>query len=145
MESRSDTMPSSSILLVEDDKATLKLFAIILTKRFPYVALYTANNGRTGLELFKTHRPDIVITDINMPEMGGEQMADKIRAIKPDTKFIVITGRSRKPALQDSDEKEFEIDHFIVKPVVFEDLFEAIEQSLGEITQHRSSPLRSVV
>jgi len=121
-------MPSSSILLVEDDKATLKLFAIILTKRFPYVALYTANNGRTGLELFKTHRPDIVITDINMPEMGGEQMADKIRAIKPDTKFIAVTGNSGKHVLQDSVEKRFEFDHYIVKPVNFKELIAAIEK-----------------
>jgi len=121
-------MPAISILIVEDDKATLKLFAIILSKKFPDVALYTANNGRTGLELFKTHRPDIVITDINMPEMGGEQMADKIRAIKPDTKFIAVTGNSYKHILQDSVEKRFEFDHYILKPVNFKELIAAIEK-----------------
>jgi len=128
VESISDTVPLISILLVEDDQATLKLLAIILTKRFPGVALYSANNGRTGLELFKAHRPDIVITDVNMPEMGGEQMADKIRAIKTDTKFIAVTGNSGKPVLHDSVEKRFEFDYYIAKPVNFKELIAAIEK-----------------
>jgi YesN/AraC family two-component response regulator len=39
-------------------------------------------------------RWDIVITDFNMPEMGCVLMAEKIHAIKTDTKFIVITGNN---------------------------------------------------
>jgi YesN/AraC family two-component response regulator len=135
MEFTSNPRQTISILLVEDVKVTLELLAIILAKKFPDVALHTAINGRTGLELFKTYTPDIVITDINMPEMGGVQMADKIRAIKPDTKFIVITGDSGKLVLQDSVDKRFEFDHFIVKPVVFQELFAAIEQCFDEIAQ----------
>lgn len=61
----------SSILIVEDEEFTRELLVSILTKQFPDVALYSAINGRTGLELCKTHSPDIVITDMNMPEMGG--------------------------------------------------------------------------
>jgi len=128
VKSISDTVPSISILLVEDDQATLKLLATILNKRIPDVALYTANNGRTGLELFKTHRPDIVITDINIPEMGGEQMADKIRAIKTDTKFIAVTGKNGIPVLQDSVGKRFEFDYYIAKPFKIEELIAAIEK-----------------
>jgi CheY-like chemotaxis protein len=135
MESISNPMPSISILLVEDDEVTLKLLTTILTRKFPDVALNTAINGRIGLELFKVHTPDIVITDMNMPEMGGVQMADKIRAIKADTRFIVLTGNTGKPVPQDSDEKRFEFDHNIAKPVGFQLLFAAIEQCIGEITQ----------
>ena len=83
--------------------------------------------------LFKTYTPGIVITDFNMPEMSGAHMVAKIRAIKPDTKFIVITGDTGQLALEDSDKKGFKFDHFIAKPVVFEALFVAIDQCLGEI------------
>jgi YesN/AraC family two-component response regulator len=133
MESIADPV---SILLVEDEEAILKLLASILTSKFPGVVLSTASNGRTGLELFKSHLPDIVITDIKMPEMGGVQMADKIRAIKPDTKFIILTGDSGKSVHQDS--KGFGFDHYIMKPVVFGVLFAAIEQCLAGIAQQRS-------
>ena len=59
--------------------------------------IYTAINGRLGLELFKEHTPDIVITDINMSKMCGEQMAENIRAIKPDTKIITTKRRVWRP------------------------------------------------
>lgn len=136
MESKTN-LTSISILLVEDDKEALNLLTVILAKKFPDVALYTSINGRTGLELFKTHTPDIVITDINMPEMSGAQMADKIRAIKPDTKFIVLTGDTERLVLQDSVEKRFEPGHNIMKPVNFGVLFAAIEQCLADIV-HRT-------
>jgi CheY-like chemotaxis protein len=124
---------SFSILLVEDEESTLELLAIILPKKYSGALLHTAGNGRTGLELFKRHAPDIVITDFNMPEMCGAHMVDEIRAIKPDTKFIVITGDTGQIALEDSANNGFIFDHFIAKPVVFEALFEAIEQCLVEI------------
>jgi YesN/AraC family two-component response regulator len=138
MERMPDLMPSISILLVEDVKVTLDLITLILAKKYPGVALHNASNGREGLEIFKAHTPDIVITDINMPEMCGVQMVNKICAIEPKTKFIIITGRSEKSSLQDSVDKGFEFDHYIVKPIVFQDLFDAIEQCFVEIAQHQS-------
>ena len=132
-----ESMPKISMLLVEDEKMNRDLYAFILTKKFPEIVLHTAINGRMGLGLFKTHTPDIVITDINMPEMGGVQMIQEIHAIRPDTKFIVLSGTSGKPDLRESTQNGFEIDHYIVKPVVFQELFAAIEQCLGEIAQNQ--------
>lgn len=123
---------SKSILLVEDEKVVLELLAVIIARKFPDVVLHSAGNGKTGLELFKLHTPDIVITDINMPEMGGEQMAGKIRKIKPGTKIIVITGDPDKLKQPDSLETRSEFDHYIGKPVSFGVLFATIEQCLGE-------------
>src|SRR5664279_4915495 len=94
MELKTDSPRPISILFVEDDEVILELQSSILTMRFPDVALYTAINGRLGLELFKTHMPDIVITDINMSEMCGVQMAENIRALTTGTKIIAITGKS---------------------------------------------------
>jgi YesN/AraC family two-component response regulator len=126
-------MTSISILLVEDEEAILKLLTTILSRKYSDVLIYSAINGKAGLELFNLHTPDIVITDINMPEMSGLEMADKIRAIKPDTKLIVLTGDSKKFLHHDSVEKSFVFDHYIEKPVVFGVLFAAIEQFFGEI------------
>jgi YesN/AraC family two-component response regulator len=135
MEPISGPLPPISILLIEDEKVTLELLSLILTKKFPEISLHTAINGRSGLELFKSNTPDIVITDINMPQMNGVQTAEKIRSIKPDSKIIVITGQSEKSVLQGLVGNGFEFDHFIVKPVVFQDLFDAIEQCIGEIAR----------
>jgi YesN/AraC family two-component response regulator len=90
------------------------------------------------LELFKTHTPDIVITDINMSEMCGVQMADNIRAIKPETKIIATTGKSGETSANKSimcspDGKAIEFDHVIIKPVDISELCGVIDQCIGEI------------
>jgi|WetSurMetagenome_2_1015567.scaffolds.fasta_scaffold101748_3 YesN/AraC family two-component response regulator len=136
MEAISGPVPSISILVVEDEVITLEYLVTNLARKFPAIAFHKALNGSTGLELFTTHTPDIVITDINMPEMGGVQMAGRIHSMKPDTKFIVLTGNSGKPAHQVSSDNGLEFDHYIVKPIFFHDLFAAIEQCIGEIQKN---------
>ena len=135
MENRAGQAPQLSILLVEDEEIDREILATALACKFPSVVLHTAMDGRTGLELFKTHRPDIVITDINMPEIGGFQLAVNIRSLKPDTKLIVLTGCAGEDVMGESVAKEFSIDHFILKPVVFQELFAVIEQCIGEVGQ----------
>ncbi len=133
MAAAANTAKAFSILFVEDDELILELQASILAANFPDIVFYTAVNGRLGLELFKTHLPDIVITDINMPELCGVQMCNSIHALKPETRFIAITGKSGRVVLQDNDGNEFEFDHVIVKPVGFQNLFAAVEQCMDKI------------
>jgi len=125
MELKTNSRKSFSILFVEDDEVILELQSSMLAMKFPDVMLYTADNGRLGLELFKTHTPDIVITDINMLEMCGVQMSKNIRALTTDTKIIAITGK-------DSDEIRYSFDYVFTKPVDLSQLFAAVEQCIGE-------------
>ncbi len=131
---------------MEDDALILQVQESILAAQYPGVVFYTAVNGRLGLELFKEHMPDVVISDINMPEMSGVHMCSSIRAIRPDTKFIVITGGSGRFDLHRSDEKEFIFKHVIVKPVRFQELFAVVGQCISEVatakTQARWEPAK---
>jgi YesN/AraC family two-component response regulator len=131
MESMAASGLPISILVVEDEVITLEFLVTTLARKYPSITLLRATNGRMGLELFKTHAPEIVITDINMPDMGGLQMAEQIHTIKPKTKFVVLTGDSEKLTLKDFAGNAFEIDHYIVKPVFFQELFAAVEQCMG--------------
>jgi YesN/AraC family two-component response regulator len=139
MVSESNTRPAISLLVVEDDAESREILDAVILHKFPGVVLHSAKNGRSGLELFTEHTPDIVITDINMPEMGGVQMAGKIRAIRPETKLIVISADPGKATLEESVGKGFEVDHCIMKPVDYQKLFSAIEQCIAEITPQQDS------
>ena len=125
-------LASFSLLFVEDDKMICQVIGRMIARRFPDATVYTAENGRIGLELFKEHTPDIVITDINMPVMDGIQMARKIKSVKTGTKFIVLTGYSDRSNLEKFSEIGF--DDYIVKPVDFGKLFAAIEKCRDGIT-----------
>ncbi len=133
----SPTPHALTVLIAEDDPAALKALEIVLTKKYPNAAFYFAIDGKTGLEYFKEYLPDIVITDLIMPGMGGYQLAREIRTIKADTKLIVLTGLNKMSDHVESLMAEIKFDHRIFKPVYFENLFAAIDQCVAEIDNHR--------
>jgi YesN/AraC family two-component response regulator len=125
------SLASFSVLFVEDDNIVCLAIGHMIARQFPDATVYTAENGLIGLELFKKHTPEIVITDINMPVMDGVEMASKIKSIRADTKFIVLTGYSDKNYLERFRETGF-VD-YMVKPVDIGKLFAAIEKCRADI------------
>jgi len=81
---------SLSILYVEDEDEVRDQLKAYLKRRCRKV--YTAANGKKGLEAYKKHQPDIVVTDILMPIMDGLLMSEKIQAINPRVPIIIITA-----------------------------------------------------
>lgn len=85
---------SISILLVDDD-----LKNSMLLKRFiemeGYAVTY-ANNGKVGLELYSEIHPDLILLDINMPEMDGFELAKRIRAVDKRVIIFFLTDRTDK-------------------------------------------------
>ena len=80
------------IVVMEDDAATRMLVASVL-KKDGYDVL-SADNGADGLALVRTHKPDLVISDIQMPVMGGFAMLQQLRS-EPElsaTPVILLTS-----------------------------------------------------
>ena len=78
------------ILVVEDDKITRRLIKEILG-RVGYEVV-EAEDGVQGLEVFKSEKPDLVLTDYQMPVMNGLRLLSEIRNINPITPVIMLTG-----------------------------------------------------
>lgn len=78
------------VLLVEDDPDLL----LLLTAAFVREGFqtYCARNGRQGVELLQALKPDLMVTDIVMPEMEGIGTIMEARRVAPDTKVIAISG-----------------------------------------------------
>jgi YesN/AraC family two-component response regulator len=107
----------------------------MIAKKFPEAAIAAAENGRAGLELFKKRAADIVITDVNMPEMDGIDMAAAIKSTKADTKFIVLTAYNEKRFFEKFSEIGFSA--YLLKPIEFKKLFAAIEKCLEDISAQK--------
>lgn len=101
------------ILYVEDDATIRESTAKFLERRFRHV--YYAENGLEGLRKFEEHRPDIVMTDIQMPVMGGLEMAAQIKQISPAVPIVVMSAYSESHYLLSAI--EMGIDRYILKPV----------------------------
>ncbi len=83
-------MAQEKILVIDDEKATLKMFRLFLDV-YGFDIL-TAESGEEGLEVFDSEKPDIVLTDIKMPGMDGIEVLQEIKKRSPGTEVIVITG-----------------------------------------------------
>jgi len=135
MEPSAHSSPAVSILIVDDDRVTREVTGLMVSRKFPRNTVYIADGGRTGLELFKKHRPEIIITDIQMPEMDGIEMAGAIKAIKADSKFIVLTAYGST----NFNEKFGAIGchDFLSKPIEFDRLFALIDKCCIELALER--------
>ena len=80
----------TTVLVAEDSKTQSVLFRSLLEKAgFNTV---TAVNGREALEMIKKMPPDVVITDLNMPEMNGLELVEAVHADFPSIPVILATG-----------------------------------------------------
>lgn len=91
---------------------------------------YIAEDGAIGLELFKKHEEeiDLIITDVNMPNMNGLDMAKEIKAINHNIPIIVATAFSNSEYLLEAI--ELGIDKYVLKPVNIKKLLHTMNQSL---------------
>ena len=114
---------NSSILYIEDDDITRENIAAYLQRQCKQ--LYIASNGEEGLELFKTHDPEIIITDIEMPKLNGLDMAKKIRKLSPTTQIIITTAYTSNEYLLQA--VNLHLVQYIVKPISLPKLTSALK------------------
>ena len=86
------------VLVIDDDAALLRLMRHALLRAGVAAAVDTAEDGAAGLTLFRTRRPDLVITDLKMPGTDGFDTLRAIRAAEPAAKVIAIAGHYRESA-----------------------------------------------
>ncbi len=110
------------VLYVEDDDYTRDALQYYLKKRVG--KLMVAKNGIEGLEKFKHFSPDMVITDLRMPEMGGLELARNIRQLTKDCAIIVITAFSDVETVIKA--VDLGIDKYVQKPLDTKELLEAM-------------------
>lgn len=87
----------NKILLIDDDNHFREMFAELL-KRENYEVIET-NDGRYAVQLCETHRPDLVITDIIMPDKEGIETILDLRKKNQEIKIIAISGGGRTNAM----------------------------------------------
>mgnify|MGYP001585924668 CR=1 FL=1 len=109
----SDKNKMSSIAIVEDDQAIAQMYRIKFEAEG--YSVQTADNGKAGLLLIETMKPDIVLLDIMMPEMNGDAVLEKLRSVPwgKDLKVIILTNMGEQEAPPKL--KELGVLAFIVK------------------------------
>jgi CheY-like chemotaxis protein len=108
------------VLVVDDERVIADTLAIILNQSgFDASAVYT---GTDAVEMARADEPDLIISDVIMPDMNGIEAAIRIREILPDCKILLFSGQAATADLLEKarlEGHEFEI---LAKPVHPQDL-----------------------
>lgn len=124
-----DMLKNFTVLYVEDEEMVRKS-AVEYLNRITHKVL-EAKDGKEAIGLWKEHKPDIIITDINMPRLNGIDMASYIRTQDKDVQIIIATAHSDTEYLLKA--VELQLVKYIIKPITKEKLLSALDQSIALI------------
>ncbi len=119
----------TKVLLIEDQAFTAALLETVLRNAGFKVAL--AKDGEKGLAAFNADRPDIVITDIELPKVDGLEVIRTIQRLEPGFPIIALTGGGQSGMYSYLDQaRELGALEAFRKPVSAEQLLEGISRCL---------------
>ncbi len=121
--------PKATILYVEDDPDSQTLIHRILTHNGYRVLI--APNGLVGLDMARQHHPDLILTDINLPDMSGREITDRLRADPElaDVPIVAVTAQAhdfeRRKTLVAG------VNGYITKPIDLQTLVRTVQDCLA--------------
>jgi len=118
-----ERLKTKSILLVEDENVIRDNIASML--KFFFKDVYTAIDGYDGIYKYEEHLPDIVMTDLKMPNMGGFELIEELKNRSSSSYTIIVSAHTDTELLIKAIHDG--VDRYIIKPVTEDELFEAFE------------------
>lgn len=122
------------LLLVDDEAIIIRgIRSFVDFDALSISEVYEASNGEAALEIFKTHEPDFILADINMPRMNGLDFASAVKALKPNVRIALVTGYDyfdyAITALKAG------VDDYVLKPVSKKDIQQTLQKLIAKRQQ----------
>jgi CheY-like chemotaxis protein len=103
-----------SVLYVEDNAVNMMVVRELIALR-PSVTLHVAADGRSGIESALRHRPDLVLVDMQLPDMDGHELLRHLRAQRQSVCVIALSANAMPDAVQRACDAGF--DDYWTKPI----------------------------
>ena len=118
------------VLQIEDNPSNSALVEQVLAKR-PDVRLVSAGEGRAGLELARQHRPDLVLLDLHLPDLPGDELLHRLKAVPElaDTKVVVVSADATPSRIREM--LDLGVEGYLTKPVDVDALLRLVDYEIG--------------
>ncbi len=125
------------ILIVDDEEDLTWSIVRGLSRSSNQFEVYCANSGHAALELLKTREIDLLVTDLRMPDLSGQELVQLVRTINSKIKVILITAFSY-PQLHEFM-RQFRVSGYIENPFEINELRKMIELCLFSSASHEAT------
>jgi len=125
------------VLIADDAQETRRSTRLMLSMISDVEVVAIASNGLQAVNMAKEHHPDIVVLDINMPEMDGLTAFKQIARVHPDTGCIIISAEKESTILREA--MSLGIRDYLFKPFTVDELEQAVVQVSARVEQARQT------
>lgn len=120
------------VLLVDDEMITIRMLQNLINwEKLELELIGYAEDGLKAVEMYLKHEPDIVISDIRMPNMNGIELVRKIKSMNQDTAFILVTAYSDFSYI--SEAMKIGCSDYILKPIDEQELDESLKKVIDNV------------
>jgi DNA-binding response OmpR family regulator len=131
------------VLIIEDNKITNAIYEQALPDEV-FEKVF-AQDGKTGLELYKSGHPDILILDIGLPAISGFSILKKIRKEHDDRNTVIIMATAQTERKDILECAQFGIQGYILKPLIFPDLAVQILGYFANLYPDRAAEFQQIL
>ena len=97
-------MPRPVNALVVDDEAHVRVLIKALLKQLGILTVWEAVEGNAALEMAALHKPDVILLDINLPQVGGLEVLARLKSAAPDIPVVVVSSQSTMRTVSQTQE-----------------------------------------
>ena len=117
------------VLCIEDNPSNLRLIELVLTTR-PEISLVSAADAENGLKLARSHEPDLILLDLNLPDMHGSQVLQRLQqsAITRDIPVVVVSADATSAQIEEL--LNMGADEYLTKPLDMRRLLHTLDRIL---------------
>jgi CheY-like chemotaxis protein len=126
-----DTLSRKGLILLVDDEEVVLEVGTKMLEKIGY-SVFKAKNGKEAVTIFREHKAQVnlVILDLQMPEMDGEYAYELLKEIKPDVKVLISSGSSLRDRTRQN--LKYGCSGFIQKPFSIKALSQKVEELITQ-------------
>lgn len=131
------------VMVVEDEELILQgIKSIVHWDELGLSLVHMAHNGIEALEMWEREPVDIIITDIDMPEMSGLELLKRIREKEEFVRFIILTGFDEFEYAREAI--RLEVENYILKPINEEELEQQLREAVARLEELEKKKIRYI-
>jgi DNA-binding NarL/FixJ family response regulator len=130
-------MPRPANALIVDDESHARVFLRVLLKQLGIETVWDAADGAAALVQASAHRPDVILLDINLPQVGGLEVLSKLRATHPAIPVVVVSSHSTMKTVMQT--RELGAEAYVLKHAPKADVLQMLSDAFDAIAE-KSAP-----
>lgn len=129
------------VLIADDVMETRRSTRLMMTLVPDAKVVAIAQNGREALEMVRRHQPDVVLMDVNMPEMDGLKAIELIRQYRPNTACIVLSAERSRETVNEA--MKLGVQDYLIKPFTSDQLLAVMQRVREQVVSSRWTDLQA--